>query len=344
MKKLLNHKIIKIFLITFCILNLSPQKVHAMEWVYSKVESLFNKLFSEPQLQQQREDRPKIDPKVEPPKKRARRESPPPSPIYVDSEENNYDSDVKISNPQAPEIKLIQSLQQIDGWRCGYFSAFNCFQLKQITPEILIETLNQLDLSNLAEEFNTALRKIFFRFKYLQTSYQQKHELNASVIQDALIALFDVTKFENLENISVIEMANFDSTKLYPEYYVIKNIQNLRQHKIPQLIILHQNNHWTTWIITKEVIWGTNSLQDYDQANIDRTLIRIFNYFNYQPLPSFENIKPLIKQLKQAKTEEEIEHIKQFAHQQGFTMTQFEQLAQKHFSHQTQDRDDVQWV
>ena len=137
-------------------------------------------------------------------------------------------------------------------------------------------------------------------------------------------------------------MANFDPNALYPEYYVIKNIQNLRKNNIPQLIILHQNDHWTTWIITREGIWGTNSLKNYDTEGINQTLIRIFNYFNYHQLPSFESISPLIRWLR--KVREEVDQIKQSALQQDFTPAQFEELAQKHRHRSPQDGDDVEKV
>lgn len=192
------------------------------------------------------------------------------------------------SNSMQPSQNTLKSLQQEDFWRCGYFASFNAYILYKTingkAEEELPEILTKINLQDRQEQF-----EVFFsnlnnsEFKNL---IQNKAWLSANQIEILLDILSEKPIYTQLINISIIDDSTWKFDSRPSENYILQNITNLREKNIPQVIICVLHGHWTTHVFTKNKIWTTNSISNYEQKETTNFLRHLHYYFTTKKFDS----------------------------------------------------------
>jgi hypothetical protein len=206
-------------------------------------------------------------------------------PTQITNNSTTYSSSSSSSSSNSNTSPLnISSLPQGDGWRCGYFAAFNAFRLFKIiegkTDLEVADLLEYLALDELNEEFQIFFDNLDHQENLEIKTLKQKHAwLSPNQIEDLLNILFLKPQYTTHNNISIIDTTSWPFNSNKTENYIIQNIKKFRENNIPQIIILVHEHHWTTHVFTQNTIWTANSLSGYQAGQLNNFLQKLHAYF-----------------------------------------------------------------
>jgi hypothetical protein len=208
------------------------------------------------------------------------------SPSFFNSFLNKMTSLFNCFKKKSPKIIILESAQQNDGWRCGLFAALNAYWLHLATTKKtegeLPEILTNIKLQNRQNQFENFFNNL--ENSELKKLIQEKTWLSPNQIETLLNLLLKQPLYTQSINISIVDASTWNFDSLPQEKYIFQNLKKLREKNIPQIIILVLNKHWTTHIFTKNTIWTTNSIKEYDKVNLINFLKKLHNYFTLQDL------------------------------------------------------------
>jgi len=202
------------------------------------------------------------------------------------------------------------SIEQKDGWQCGYFTAFHvCTYHKWLTQNGNFNGI-KLNVADYQTWFNTVknnpqIDRVRNDSLSLKEKYRQKKWLNGNDIMAIIQVMLNTHQSIRLpDNITYINKKELEQIPLESQTYA--SIAEYKKNKSPQFVVLNLSNyHWFLAIVNEHGLDIIDSLYKHTDSE---PLLEKLHYLYNDTFPTF----PQVKKIKKYLSSDEIRQQKTF--------------------------------